>query len=134
MLKSYILILILKKNLSIKVGSLGEIKFKKGYYIYIGSGKRNVKKRVLRHIKRNKKIKWHIDYLTTNKNFKIKFIFLFNEISECELANKFYLNNFSYIYKFGSSDCHCKSHLYYSENYKKIKNQLKFLKKRRFYE
>ena len=134
MLKSYILILISKKDLSIKIGSLEEINFKKGYYIYVGSGKRNIKNRVIRHLKRYKKIKWHIDYLTTNKNFKIKYIFLFDEISECEISKKFYLNNFSYIYKFGSSDCHCKSHLYYSENYKKIKNLLKFLEKRNFYE
>ncbi|MDI6861361.1 MAG: GIY-YIG nuclease family protein [Caldisericia bacterium] len=132
MLKTYILILILKKDLSIKVGVLKNVYFKKGYYIYIGSGKRNIKKRILRHIRNYKKIRWHIDYLTTNENFEIKNIFLFSNISECYLSNKFYLNNFSYISKFGSSDCSCKSHLYYSESFKKIKNLLKSFKKRRF--
>ncbi|MEM0037687.1 MAG: DUF123 domain-containing protein [Zestosphaera sp.] len=51
----------------INVKSLGSIQITKGYYIYVGSS--NIRKpylRVLRHLMRSvKKIKWHVDTLTT---------------------------------------------------------------------
>jgi sugar fermentation stimulation protein A len=54
MYKTYILILKLNKNLSIKIGKIGKFFLKKGYYLYVGSGKRNLEKRIQR--RRIKKI------------------------------------------------------------------------------
>ena len=59
------------RDLRIRVGSLGVIEFKKGYYIYVGSGQTNLEKRIQRHKKKIKKVKWHIDYLTTNSDVKV---------------------------------------------------------------
>ncbi|MCX8095153.1 MAG: GIY-YIG nuclease family protein [Caldisericia bacterium] len=134
MFKTYILILKLKRNISIPVGILKTINFKKGYYAYIGSGKRKIISRISRHIKEKKKIFWHIDYLTTNNNFKIQEIYLIKNLSECELSKMFYSKNISFIEKFGSSDCFCNSHLYYFRNLKDIKSLLKSITIRRFYE
>ena len=67
---AYILILFNPKKQQITVGKLGKINFDKGYYFYVGSGMKNLKQRVLRHRRKAKKIKWHIDYLTR----KLKFI------------------------------------------------------------
>ncbi|RLF60544.1 MAG: GIY-YIG nuclease family protein, partial [Thermoplasmata archaeon] len=60
---SYVLIINLKKEKEIEIGRLGRILFNKGYYAYVGSGLNNLEKRVGRHLRKNKKKKWHIDYL-----------------------------------------------------------------------
>lgn len=134
MYKTYILILKLNKNLSIEIGKIGKIFLKKGYYLYVGSGKRNLEKRIQRHIKREKNIYWHIDYLTSNKNFSIKEIYLFDKLNECRLAKIFIEKNFSYIINFGSSDCNCKSHLFFSENLKNFKIVIESFERRKYYE
>ncbi|MDH5187060.1 MAG: GIY-YIG nuclease family protein, partial [candidate division WOR-3 bacterium] len=67
---AYLLILYNPKKQRIEVGRLGKIDFAKGYYFYIGSGMKNLEQRVFRHKRKDKKIKWHIDYLTN----KFKFI------------------------------------------------------------
>lgn len=132
MFKTYILILKLKRNLSIEVGRLGFINFKRGFYIYIGSAKRNINSRIERHLNKEKKLHWHIDYLTKNKNFEIKLIYLIENYEECQISKIFNQNNFLFIKNFGSSDCKCESHLFYSKNLKEIKTLLKSVKKRRF--
>ena len=59
----YCLIIKLDKDKSIKIGKLNYINFKKGYYCYVGSALNNLKKRIERHKRKNKKLHWHIDYL-----------------------------------------------------------------------
>ncbi len=122
---SYILIIELKKNKNIRVGKLGEINFMKGFYAYVGSALNNLEKRIERHLKKDKKLRWHIDYLL--KHAEIKEIYYRENIfkEECNIAS--YFNSLKFIEKFGSSDCKCKSHLFYSENvedFKKIINKL----------
>jgi len=53
----------------ISVGSLLYIDFDKGIYVYIGSarGPGGLKKRIARHVSKQKRIRWHIDYLTTDR-------------------------------------------------------------------
>ncbi|MCS7123638.1 MAG: GIY-YIG nuclease family protein [Candidatus Aenigmarchaeota archaeon] len=111
---SYILVIKCTKNCKVKVGSLGNIYFRKGFYFYIGSALNNIEKRIHRHLKKRKKIFWHIDYLTTNKNFKIlKAIYKKSKNrEECKIS-KILMKKFKFIKKFGCSDCKCKSHLFY---------------------
>ncbi|TAN39270.1 MAG: GIY-YIG nuclease family protein, partial [Candidatus Methanoperedens sp.] len=64
----YILNLKIDKDIVIRVGKLGNIRFKKGYYAYIGSALGTGGfKRVTRHFNiasgKNMTRKWHIDYL-----------------------------------------------------------------------
>ncbi|MBU5689274.1 MAG: GIY-YIG nuclease family protein [Candidatus Aenigmarchaeota archaeon] len=126
---TYIILIHLKNDQIIKIGSLGKIYFKKGYYCYIGSAfgrSINIENRVSRHLRKNKKIRWHIDYFLKNKKTKIIDILIFeNRKIECFLA-KILSKKFKPIKKFGSSDCKCISHFYYCYK-KQIKNIFKKL-------
>lgn len=117
---TYCLIIYLKKNESIKIGKLYDnLEFKKGYYVYVGSAMNSLTKRIQRHLSKNKKLYWHIDYFLNNENSIIKEV-LFNKSHnkiECELANLINKNG-KEIPKFGSSDCNCNSHLIYFERKK----------------
>ncbi len=60
---TYILQIYLDRDRNIRIGKLGEFLFPKGYYLYVGSAKRNLRKRIKRHLRKEKKKFWHIDYL-----------------------------------------------------------------------
>ena len=117
----YLLIIEIKKQTRIKVGALGFIQFKKGIYYYVGSAQNNLEKRVQRHLKKEKKLHWHIDYLLKNKNTRIKkvLIKIANKDQECITAKKLKKTETS-IPKFGCSDCKCSAHLF-KIRYKNIK-------------
>ncbi|MCS7134899.1 MAG: GIY-YIG nuclease family protein [Candidatus Aenigmarchaeota archaeon] len=112
---TYILLIFIKRGVQIRIGALGKIYFKRGYYCYIGSafGKTiTIEKRVGRHLKRDKKSKWHIDYLLKNKNVKIIDVITFpNKKIECKIAKNF-SKYFKGVKNFGCSDCKCNTHLY----------------------
>lgn len=97
----------LSHDTEIEVGKLGSILFKKGTYIYVGSAPSE--KRLERHLREDKKLHWHIDYLLekalTTKIYIVKG-------KECEVAQKIDL---PCIKGFGCSDCRCDSHLFYGE-------------------
>jgi len=62
-------LLLLQNNVAqdIVVGALGKRHFVPGWYLYIGSGKRNLSARIARHMRKKKPKKWHIDYCTCGK-------------------------------------------------------------------
>ena len=110
----YCLIIHVKKDLSLKIGALGIINFKKGDYIYIGSAQNGIENRVKRHFAKNKKKHWHIDYLLTDKNVGLK-KYLYKKAGkeqECKLACSLLSSLEEPIGRFGCSDCKCKSHLF----------------------
>ena len=102
------------RDLKIKVGSLGVVGFKRGYYVYVGSGQSYLEKRIQRHKKRIKKVKWHIDYLTTNSGVKVMEVAAYDlpKKYECILADMLRSMGFKSVKGFGSTDCKCISHLY----------------------
>ncbi|MEO0128494.1 MAG: GIY-YIG nuclease family protein [candidate division WOR-3 bacterium] len=123
--KSYILLINNSKTQKIYIGKLGGLKFCKGYYSYLGSAKKNIFQRIKRHLSKDKKIFWHIDYFLTNKSIKIKEIWI-GSSRECKMAQQFLKHGFQYINRFGSSDCGCPSHLFIlDKNMIRIKNILK---------
>ncbi|MDK2891787.1 GIY-YIG nuclease family protein [Methanohalophilus sp.] len=107
-----------------KVGSLGEIEFKTGYYVYVGSalGPGGLK-RMYRHISLYenrgedyfKKPRWHIDYLLLSPFFNLEDVLYVEseERIECALAERIDVG----ILGFGCSDCSCHSHLFYRQGY-----------------
>ena len=109
---SYILLIHIDRDSNIKIGGLGNIFFSKNFYTYIGSGLNNLDSRLKRHLKKTKKNHWHIDYLL--ETGKIVDIFYKKGIirEECKLADSF-VDKLQIIPKFGSSDCKCKSHLFF---------------------
>ena len=122
---TYAITMQLAKSAEITVGKLGTFNFKPGYYTYIGSafGPGGLKARIGRHLKKDKKLKWHIDYLREYTEIvDIRFAETANN-EECQWAAKLADNGSSCPIKgFGSSDCRCLSHLVYFE--KKFNNLL----------
>jgi len=120
------LIISVSKDFEIIVGCLGKVLFKKGNYIYIGSSKGCLEARLRRHLKRNKKIYWHIDYLLNNKKAQISRIWVIQKSIECKTADVFNEQPISEIVKkgFGSSDCKCLTHLFYINDKEKAEKIL----------
>jgi Uri superfamily endonuclease len=115
---AYILVMKLKSNKNIRVGSLGKLEFNKGFYCYVGSaiGSTTIENRCKRHLMKNKKMKWHIDYLRREAEIvSIVAIPSKNKI-ECIVSRKILKQADSFILKFGCSDCSCNSHLFYFKN------------------
>ena len=122
---TYILLMVLNKNTDVTVGSLGKVHFKKGAHFYIGSAKRAYKARIRRHLANKKNIFWHIDYFLSCKYNRIKEIWLSEKITECQAAEYFYNEGYDFIDKFGSSDCNCRSHLFFTKvSLYKLKEEL----------
>lgn len=109
---SYIVVLRLKKDEKISVGNLGEIRFQKGYYLYAGSAKRNLARRIARHQKRRKNLFWHIDYLRQYADHCVSLPVRASAGLECEIAEALSRIAQWKIRGFGSSDCRCHSHLF----------------------
>lgn len=102
----------LPERRKIKIGKLGTTCFKKGFYAYVGSAMNNLEKRVARHLKKNKKFHWHIDYFLKKGKIKKVFCLQNNKKQECKVAKKL-AKKFKSIKKFGCSDCKCETHLFY---------------------
>ena len=110
----YALRIRLCKDVSIRVGAIGKISFNRGYYVYVGSAQRNLEKRVERHLRKKKKLFWHIDYLLSNEHAKIEKV-LFRQAdksAECALARELG-RQAEPVAGFGCSDCRCLSHLFW---------------------
>ena len=120
----YTLVLFLPKKKKIRVGKLGCFLFPKGYYVYVGSGMRNLEHRISRYFRIRKK-KWHIDYLVSNSIIKKVVFAKTRKKVECNLS--ICLEKFSHRLwkKFGSMDCKCYSHLHYFKKLKDVDNALK---------
>ena len=108
----YVLIIQVDANIDMNVGALGKLTFKKGLYAYVGSAQNNLEQRVKRHLRKKKPKFWHVDYLLDNDATKVAKVFNkeADKTEECTTA-KIIGEKGEPIDNFGSSDCHCKSHL-----------------------
>lgn len=115
--------LVLKNpSCTVRIGALGPVRFAAGWHCYIGSalgpgGLLRLERHVALAERRDKRPKWHIDYLLTDPRFRIT-----HTISaptgnrlECPLASALSCTTTG-IERFGSSDCACPSHLVYRVN------------------
>jgi sugar fermentation stimulation protein A len=109
---SYIVIVQLKRDRRLEVGGMGEIKFKKGYYCYVGSARANLSKRIERHRRLRKSLFWHIDYLRAEAEMRAAIPIRASEELECEIAAAMRKIAGWTVPGFGSSDCRCVSHLF----------------------
>ena len=114
-MQSYQLFINVTKEINLKVGKLGKFIFPVGSYVYTGSAKKNIDKRIKRHLSKKKNLHWHIDYLLNNDAVQITNTRK-SQITECRLNKK--IKGTIIINGFGSSCCNllCKSHLKYLEN------------------
>ena len=109
---SYALLMQLREDEEIRIGSLGKIEFPKGYYVYVGSAMNGIESRVNRHLRNRKKIQWHIDYFLKKAEISSTYYLESKKRTECKIANTF-SREFEGVTKFGSSDCQCEGHLFY---------------------
>jgi Uri superfamily endonuclease len=114
---SYLLVLRLRSHQRITVGSLGRIGFPPGYYIYGGSaqGPGGLRARLERHIKPDKPLRWHIDYLRRRaevhgiwtaagaRNLEHRWAGLMKGAEGASVPAP----------GFGASDCRCAAHLFH---------------------
>ncbi len=111
---TYILILKLPQNRTLKVGKLGKFTFEQGTYFYVGRAKGGFGKRVIRYFKKRINKKWHIDYLLEYAN--PLGIFFFDEFyGEEDIAKKMEALYLPVIRGFGATDTHSKTHLFYKK-------------------
>lgn len=116
----YVLFLNIDRSVNVECGSLGMLSLKRGVYLYVGSsvGRGGVKSRLRRHLKTGKKLRWHIDFLTSIPEVEVVGAIwicgvegvedlLYNALLSCKFEVP--------ILKFGSSDTKHLSHLFYSD-------------------
>ncbi len=126
---SYLLVIKVKNQTTIKIGAKGLISFKRGIYIYVGSamgnGSTSLVNRVTRHLRRgkSKSLHWHIDYLLESEVSTIIRLYLLpcKEKSECGIASMLEKAAEGYVNGFGCSDCNCQSHLFYYASKRDLK-------------
>jgi len=124
---SYVLLLNVREHCKIKVGSLGLVDILDGYYAYVGSAKRGLFNRLTRHFSKSKKLRWHIDYLTSNEYVNPELALIFINISERDIA-KVFSSMFNFVKGFGASDDKFNvSHLFYIGRFKDYKEVLMVL-------
>ncbi len=102
-----------KKNSKIPIGRLGRIEFKKGWYLYIGSASGGIEARVLRHLRKRKKLFWHLDHLLAAEGTGVEKIYFIQSEKRLEcFISKMVSLVLKPVKGFGSSDCRCRGHLY----------------------
>ena len=118
---SYIVVIELTTDKKINVGKLGKICFKPGLYFYVGSALNGLEQRINRHIRNEKKVHWHIDYLLEYGKIIEVYYKEGTSKDECKISRNL-AEVFQSIQEFGCSDCKCSSHLYYGSKNDFIKN------------
>ena len=113
---TYQLTIAISKPVMITVGKLGLYNFPAGEYIYTGSARQHIDARIARHLRAEKTLRWHIDYLLNAPEASVIKVEQFAE-SECEVNQR--SNGVLLINRFGAMDCvhGCGSHLKLTKNY-----------------
>lgn len=103
-------VLVLEKRTSSPVGLKKQTIFmKRGIYMYVGSAKRGMESRLARHLRKEKRLFWHIDYVTSRPDVTVKAIFL-SARQECTTLREISDLGVLFGRRLGASDCTCPSH------------------------
>lgn len=110
---TYALVLRLEAPAEIQVGGLGRCAFQPGYYVYVGSAAKGLWRRLARHLRREKRLRWHIDYLTRIAAPVEVWCDLSLANQECLWARLLLRSDGATlaVRGFGASDCGCGGHL-----------------------
>jgi Uri superfamily endonuclease len=119
----YVLLLSVQRDIKLNIGKLGKQSFLRGYYTYTGSalgkGATSLKHRISRHLRKEKRKFWHIDYLLAEENVSVEAVIAAetNKTMECKINQhiKTIMDAKIPVIGFGASDCskNCGSHLLY---------------------
>jgi Uri superfamily endonuclease len=112
---SYLLLLDLAAPTRLTVGRLGTFDFPAGRYAYAGSarGPGGLRARVVRHVRAEKRLHWHVDYLAACAPVVEVWYVESGERLECVWAVRLSALPGAGlpVEGFGSSDCGCRAHL-----------------------
>ncbi|NQT88471.1 DNA/RNA nuclease SfsA [bacterium] len=111
---SYLLLMELERRRAIEVGSLGRVVFERGHYVYVGSAMKGLAARMARHVRRRKRMHWHVDYLRQHAAQVVPIPIRSSRREECELAAAVAKIVEAGPVGFGCSDCGCATHLFRS--------------------
>jgi Uri superfamily endonuclease len=100
-------------------GKLGRARLRKGHYLYtgsaLGSGAVSLEGRLERHMRRQKRLRWHVDYLTSRRDCNVTgaVYVVSNSRLECRVNSSISkeLDVRPVLLKIGASDCKCNGHL-----------------------
>jgi Uri superfamily endonuclease len=120
---SYILLIALPEEQTITIGSLKAVHFSGGYYAYVGSAMGGIKSRLSHHLKENKKPHWHIDYFLEKASLNGVILCQSHNKVECTIAQAL-SHQFNCVPGFGSSDCKCKSHLFFAPDKEQVNSTI----------
>lgn len=110
---TYVLFITLGSDMDLTVGALGPHRFTAGTYCYVGSAMAGLDQRLKRHLAHEKKLKWHVDYLTTVCESSEAWESYPDAIPECTLGRIVEeCGGVPEMKGFGCSDCHCSTHLF----------------------
>lgn len=116
---TYVLILRSRDRGTTRIGSLGRLDVRPGFYVYVGSafGPGGLRARLSRHLLGTSKPHWHIDYLRRRAE-PVAVWFqpdsLPREHRWAKILSR--LPGIEPAYRrFGASDCRCETHLFFSE-------------------
>ena len=109
---SYQLVIEVPAPVRCTVGRLGTLEFPAGSYVYTGSARRALEARLARHARREKTLRWHIDYLLAAEGVEL---FCIGRSARRECALNRSVGGEVVVPGFGASDCRkdCGSHLRY---------------------
>ncbi|RZN40369.1 MAG: GIY-YIG nuclease family protein [Methanophagales archaeon ANME-1-THS] len=124
----YVLIIENHANIKLEIGKLGLLRFKRGFYAYVGSALSGLEQRIGRHrraVGTVKKVHWHIDYLLAAPTVELKEVVFAetDERKECEIAANMRMH-LDALPHFGCSDCSCHSHLFFAPRFTELKEQV----------
>ncbi|MBI2934834.1 MAG: GIY-YIG nuclease family protein [Chloroflexi bacterium] len=111
---SYIIIAEMKEPAEIRVRSGRTFSLETGFYAYVGSALNGLEARVARHLGKEKKLHWHIDFLLERAAVRGVIVVETTEEIECSLARAL-ARSLPSIKGFGCSDCRCPSHLFFCD-------------------
>ena len=126
---TYALLLSSTTDDTIRVGRLGKLPLQRGFYVYVGSahGPGGVRSRLAHHLRPCRRPHWHIDYLRPKTRVEDIWVSYGPRLREHEWARRLgEMPEASMpLAGFGSSDCGCKSHLFFFRQRRGV--QLAFL-------
>ncbi len=110
---TYILLVSVRRTTPLRVGALGKIEFRKGTYAYVGSAQNGIEKRVARHLRREKRKFWHIDYLLVQETVRVEKVLCKRAPKQEEGRIARAISKIgNTVRSIGSSGCSCSSHLF----------------------
>ena len=117
---AYILMFRAVEEMHIDVGSLGRVHIPEGFYAYVGSARRGLRHRLMRHMTQTAHPHWHIDYLWPRE---VTGFYVVMKNAEYEIAQHL-CRRLEYIKGFGSTDSPAESHLFHSREYSTLDQEV----------